>query len=87
MDVEVPRVGQTASRSRLVTGHDIALFTEISGDRNPLHYRATQQSSPARTVEIGHRQQPHPRSSSSCCSGYATTTSVNDHQLREECGR
>src|SRR3954451_21790201 len=40
MDVEVPRVGQTASRSRLVTGHDIALFTEISGDRNPLHYNA-----------------------------------------------
>src|SRR3954451_9530425 len=33
-----PRVGQTASRSRLVTRRDIALFTEISGDRNPLHY-------------------------------------------------
>ncbi|GAA2876776.1 hypothetical protein GCM10010472_38010 [Pseudonocardia halophobica] len=34
----VPRVGATASRSRLVTRRDIALFTEISGDRNPLHY-------------------------------------------------
>ena len=33
-----PRVGRTASRSRLVTRRDIELFTEISGDRNPLHY-------------------------------------------------
>jgi acyl dehydratase len=32
------RVGQVASRSRLVTRRDIELFTEISGDRNPLHY-------------------------------------------------
>ena len=34
----VPRVGQTASRSRAVTARDIELFTEITGDRNPLHY-------------------------------------------------
>lgn len=34
----VARVGATASRSRLVTRRDIDLFTEISGDRNPLHY-------------------------------------------------
>lgn len=33
-----PRVGQSASRSRLVTRRDIELFTELSGDRNPLHY-------------------------------------------------
>jgi acyl dehydratase len=33
-----PIVGRTASRSRLVTRRDIAPFTEISGDRNPLHY-------------------------------------------------
>ena len=33
-----PTVGQTARRSRLVTARDIELFTEISGDRNPLHY-------------------------------------------------
>jgi acyl dehydratase len=33
-----PRVGQRATRSRLVTRRDIELFTEISGDRNPLHY-------------------------------------------------
>ena len=33
-----PRVGQTAERSRLVESEDIRLFTEISGDRNPLHY-------------------------------------------------
>ena len=32
------RVGDTARRTRLVTGRDIELFTEITGDRNPLHY-------------------------------------------------
>ena len=30
--------GDSASRSRLVTERDIELFTEITGDRNPLHY-------------------------------------------------
>jgi acyl dehydratase len=35
---EVPRVGQTAERSRTVGPGDIELFTRISGDRNPLHY-------------------------------------------------
>jgi acyl dehydratase len=34
----MPKVGQIARRSRKVTAHDIELFTEISGDRNPLHY-------------------------------------------------
>jgi len=34
----VPVVGQTARRSRLVTALDIERFTEISGDRNPIHY-------------------------------------------------
>lgn len=34
----IPKVGQKAQRSRLVTSRDIELFTEISGDRNPLHY-------------------------------------------------
>ncbi len=34
----MPEVGQTARRSRKVTARDIELFTEISGDRNPLHY-------------------------------------------------
>lgn len=33
-----PTIGQTALRSRVVTARDIELFTEISGDRNPLHY-------------------------------------------------
>jgi len=33
-----PKVGQVAQRSRTVTARDIALFTELSGDRNPLHY-------------------------------------------------
>lgn len=34
----IPEVGQKAARSRTVTARDIELFTEISGDRNPLHY-------------------------------------------------
>ncbi len=34
----IPRVGQKAQRSRSVTARDIELFTEISGDHNPLHY-------------------------------------------------
>jgi acyl dehydratase len=33
-----PAVGQKAERSRKVTARDIELFTEMSGDRNPLHY-------------------------------------------------
>src|SRR4029450_6057840 len=33
-----PIVGATAEMSRGVTDSDIALFTEISGDRKPLHY-------------------------------------------------
>lgn len=32
------RVGQTAELSRTVLPGDIVAFTEISGDRNPLHY-------------------------------------------------
>ena len=31
-------VGATARRSRAITEHDIELFTEMTGDRNPLHY-------------------------------------------------
>jgi acyl dehydratase len=34
----MPKVGDTAERSREISRRDIALFTEISGDRNPLHY-------------------------------------------------
>jgi acyl dehydratase len=32
------RVGATASRTRTVGARDIELFTELTGDRNPLHY-------------------------------------------------
>jgi acyl dehydratase len=35
---ETPAVGQRASRTREVTTRDIELFTELTGDRNPLHY-------------------------------------------------
>jgi len=35
-----PAIGQRAERSRVVEPRDIQLFTEISGDRNPLHYDA-----------------------------------------------
>jgi len=34
----MPEVGQKAQRSRKVEARDIELFTDISGDRNPLHY-------------------------------------------------
>jgi acyl dehydratase len=33
-------VGASARRTRLVTARDIELFTELTGDRNPLHYDA-----------------------------------------------
>jgi len=36
----MPAVGQTASRQRAITARDIELFTEMTGDRNPLHYDA-----------------------------------------------
>ena len=35
-----PRVGRTASRTRRIGERDIELFTELTGDRNPLHYDA-----------------------------------------------
>jgi acyl dehydratase len=34
------QVGQTAARTRTISEHDIELFTELTGDRNPLHYDA-----------------------------------------------
>ena len=34
----MPSVGDKASRTRLVRREDIELFTELTGDRNPLHY-------------------------------------------------
>ena len=34
----IPPVGTTASRTRTVTRDDIIRFTEMTGDRNPLHY-------------------------------------------------
>jgi acyl dehydratase len=33
-----PQVGATASRSQTISTRDIELFTELTGDRNPLHY-------------------------------------------------
>jgi acyl dehydratase len=33
-------IGSTARRTRTITARDIELFTEITGDRNPLHYDA-----------------------------------------------
>ena len=35
-----PQVGATASRTRTISERDIELFTELTGDRNPLHYDA-----------------------------------------------
>lgn len=36
-----PTLGDSANRTKLVTERDIELFTEITGDRNPLHYDET----------------------------------------------
>ena len=33
-----PRVGQSAERSRSTSMRDVELFTEMTGDRNPVHY-------------------------------------------------
>jgi len=33
-----PRVGQSAERRRVTRAEDIAAFTAMTGDRNPLHY-------------------------------------------------
>jgi acyl dehydratase len=34
------QVGDTARRTRTISQRDIELFTELTGDRNPLHYDA-----------------------------------------------
>jgi len=34
----IPKIGAKATRSRAISQRDIELFTEISGDRNPIHY-------------------------------------------------
>jgi acyl dehydratase len=33
-----PSVGTSARRTRAITQRDIELFTQMSGDRNPIHY-------------------------------------------------
>ena len=40
MTTASPAIGAVARRSRTVSARDIELFTEITGDRNPLHYDA-----------------------------------------------
>jgi len=40
MKTATPAVGAVARRSRNVSARDIELFTELTGDRNPLHYDA-----------------------------------------------
>jgi acyl dehydratase len=34
----MPRIGEAATRTKTMSMRDIELFTEITGDRNPLHY-------------------------------------------------
>jgi acyl dehydratase len=36
--MSTPQIGSFARRTRTVSVHDIELFTEMTGDRNPLHY-------------------------------------------------
>ena len=38
LSLVTPAVSQTARRTRRVSSRDIELFTELTGDRNPLHY-------------------------------------------------
>ena len=38
--IGIPPVGTTAHRQRTVQADDIVRFTELTGDRNPLHYDA-----------------------------------------------
>lgn len=35
-----PQIGASARRTRTVSARDIELFTELSGDRNPIHHDA-----------------------------------------------
>ena len=35
-----PKVGAEAQRSRTTTMRDVEMFTEMTGDRNPIHYDA-----------------------------------------------
>jgi acyl dehydratase len=37
----MPELGEVARRTRRVSTRDIELFTEMTGDRNPLHYDQT----------------------------------------------
>lgn len=34
----MPKAGDTATRDKIMSMQDIELFTQITGDRNPLHY-------------------------------------------------
>ena len=36
----LPAIGAQATLSRVITEHDIVLFAEVSGDKNPLHLDA-----------------------------------------------
>jgi acyl dehydratase len=48
-----PRAGQRAERTRRVEARDIELFTQITGDRNPLHYdEAAAAASPFREIIV-----------------------------------
>jgi acyl dehydratase len=38
--MKTTQIGAFARRTRTMTERDIALFTEISGDRNPIQYDA-----------------------------------------------
>ena len=38
VDMTSPQIGAFARRTRTISHRDIELFTEITGDRNPIHY-------------------------------------------------
>ena len=48
-----PTVGSRAERSRMTSMRDVAMFTEMTGDKNPIHYDAELAAkSPFRTLNV-----------------------------------
>ena len=58
-----PAIGTTAELSRTIGPDDIERFTDISGDRNPLHYdlAAAKASEPEASQAARLRRQGHDR--------------------------
>jgi len=93
------RVVDAAIRTRTVTARDIELFTEITGDRNPLHYDpklARRSASAASSCRAGSpaacstpwspRTCPGQAASSSTSTGPSAPRSARERDHRRSCG-